>query len=61
MTAEEAEVETVKLFGKDSFAETDGDGRYYVGRLPTIPGPYQGFMGHSWEQALAFAKRSVGQ
>lgn len=31
--------------------------RYYVGACPTEPGKYHGFMGHSWEEALAFAKR----
>lgn len=58
MTEEEAKVETVKLFGSDSFAEHDDEGegrRYYVGACPTEPGAYQGFMGFSWEQALQLA------
>lgn len=59
MTLEEAEVETVKIFGEDSFAETDGDGRFYVGRLPTVEGKYTGYMGSSWERALAGAKGNL--
>jgi len=58
MTLEEAERETVRLFGEDSFTEEE-DGRYYVGALPTVPGPYQGFMGFSWEEALKFADHSM--
>jgi len=59
MTEEEARVETVKLFGEDSFTEFDDAGgmdRYYVGALPKTPGSYQGFMGFSWEQALDLAR-----
>jgi hypothetical protein len=61
MTEEEARQETKKLFGEDSFTEIDEPSqgqpaRYYVGRLPTHPGPYTGYMGHSWEQALTYAK-----
>jgi len=61
MTPEEAEVETIKLFGEDSFTESDDHGkrvRYYVGACPKIPGPYQGFMGFSWEEALDMARES---
>lgn len=61
MTEEEATIETVKLFGEDSFTEFDdlgGLNRYYVGPLPTTPGPYTGFMGYSFEEALKFAKLS---
>lgn len=61
MTEAEATIETVKLFGEDSFTEFDDAGgmeRYYVGRLPTDPGPYTGFMGFSWEEALEFAELS---
>lgn len=61
MTEAEAASETIKLFGEDSFTEFDDAGgidRYYVGVLPTTPGPYTGFMGFSWEEALEFAKRS---
>ena len=59
MTYEEAEIETKKLFGEDSFTEVDDHGgidRYYVGALPISPGPYQGFMGFSWDEALDFAR-----
>lgn len=63
MSEEEARAETVRLLGKDSFAEFDDEGpegrRFYVGRLPTVPGPYQGFMGYSWEEALSHARASV--
>lgn len=62
MTYEEAKAETVKIFGDDSFTESDNDDfgnmRYYVGACPTSPGPYRGFMGSSWEQALDFARQS---
>jgi len=61
MTEEEARVETIKLFGQDSFTEFDdfgGINRYYIGALPKSPGPYTGFMGRSWEEALDFAKRN---
>lgn len=59
MTEEQARIETVKLFGEDSFTETDDEGeiiRYYVGACPKTAGPYQGFMGFSWKEALDFAK-----
>lgn len=59
MTEEDALTETKKLFGEDSFAEFDDAGgidRYYVGALPKSPGPYTGFMGFSWEEALTFAR-----
>ncbi len=59
MTPEEAEVETIKLFGEDSFTESDDSFervRYYVGACPTQPGIYQGFMGFSWEEALSHAR-----
>lgn len=62
MTEEEATIETKKLFGNDSFTEVDRDEgltRYYVGALPKTPGPYTGFMGFSWEQALEAAKRAI--
>jgi hypothetical protein len=58
MTEEEARAETIKLFGEDSFTEFDDYGgidRYYVGALPKLPGPYKGFMGFSWEEALGYA------
>lgn len=61
MTQEEAFIETEKMFGKDSVAEVDrGQAvtRYYVGECPKTPGPYTGFMGFSWEQALEFARES---
>lgn len=61
MTEEEATIATKDLFGEDSFTEADDTGgvmRYYVGALPTIAGPYQGFMGYSWEEALSFARTS---
>ena len=59
MTEAEAVIETKKIFGEDSFAESDDHGgidRYYVGALPTSPGAYTGFIGLSWEEALRFAK-----
>lgn len=60
MEFEEAEAETIKLFGEDSFTESDDGGsegpRYYVGKCPDSPGAYQGFMGFSWEEALGFAR-----
>ena len=60
MTEDEAIKETKALFGEDSFTEFDdqesGQRRYYVGRCPSTPGPYQGFMGFSWEEVLAFAR-----
>lgn len=61
MTFEEATAETKKLFGEDSFTEQDDHAgahgmRYYVGKTPTSPGAYEGFMGFSWEEALEFAK-----
>lgn len=62
MTEEEAVKVTKELFGEDSFTEFDdygGTDRYYVGRLPTSPGSYTGFMGFSWEEALAFARGSI--
>lgn len=62
MTEEEARVETIKLFGPDSFTEFDDDGecrRFYVGACPTEPGVYQGFMGFSWAQALLFAAQDI--
>lgn len=62
MEFEEAEAETIKLFGEDSFTESDDLGervRYYVGACPKTPGAYQGFMGFSWEEALRFAKASL--
>lgn len=61
MTFEMARAQTIALFGEDSFTETDEDlpngkrRRYYVGACPTEPGAYQGFMGHSWEEALKLA------
>lgn len=58
MDEQEARVATVIIFGEDSFTETDGDGRYYVGKLPTSQGAYQGFMGFSWDEALEFARAS---
>jgi len=61
MTEAEATIETIKLFGEDSFTEFDDAGgmdRYYVGALPSEQGPYVGFMGFSWEEALGFAKLS---
>lgn len=62
MTEEEATVETKALFGEDSFTEFDDAGgidRYYVGALPSSPGPYIGFMGFSWEQVVKLAKASI--
>jgi hypothetical protein len=59
MTEAEARAETIKLFGEDSFTEEE-DGRYYVGQLPTVPGPYEGFMGFSWEEVLEIAKHTTG-
>ena len=62
MQFEEAEAETIKLFGEDSFTEFDAGGalvpqrRYYVGKCPIEPGAYTGFMGYSWEEALELAK-----
>jgi len=59
MTNKEAEIETKKLFGEDSFTECDDNPqqsrRYYVGACPKIPGVYLGFMGFSWEEALNYA------
>jgi len=59
VTHKQATLETKKLFGEDSFTEYD-DGersrRYYVGRCPTSPGVYQGFMGYSWEEVLDYAR-----
>ena len=60
MTQEEATVETKKLFGEDSFTEHDDQvpgRRYYVGQCPIFAGAYTGFMGYSWEAALAQAKK----
>jgi hypothetical protein len=57
MTIAEAVEETIKLFGEDSFSEQEGE-RFYVGKLPTVPGPYRGFMGFSWEEALDFARQA---
>lgn len=62
MNEEEARTETIKLFGEDSFTEFDDNGpgrRYYVGACPTSPGPYQGFMGYRWEEALMYAKSFI--
>lgn len=62
MEYEEAELETIKLFGEDSFTESDDHGsqvRYYVGACPKTPGSYKGFMGFSWEEALNLAKEST--
>lgn len=62
MTQEEAEAEAVKLFGDDCFAEVDREAgltRYYVGACPKTPGPYQAFMGFSWEEALGLARQSL--
>ena len=64
MTEEKAVAETKKIFGEDSFTEFDNHGGidcYYVGALPTSPGPYRGFMGFSWEEALAFARDELCQ
>ena len=61
-----AREETIKLYGEDSFTETDEDlpngriRRYYVGACPTKAGAYQGFMGFSWEEALRFAQETDG-
>jgi len=55
MTDQEAEIKAARVFGEHGFAETDGDGRYYVGVLPTIPGPYRGYMGRSYEEAFTLA------
>lgn len=63
MTEDEARIETIAIFGEDSFTELDDFGgidRYYVGALPKLPGPYTGFMGRSWEEALSFAEGSAG-
>jgi len=65
MTYKKAVAETIKLFGEDSFTERDErEGthryrRYYVGECPKSPGVYQGFMGYSWEEALAHARKGV--
>jgi len=66
MTYKNAVLETKKLFGKDSFTEHDEIEthkflykRYYVGECPKSPGAYQGFMGFSWEEALAHARKRV--
>lgn len=59
MNEDEARIETIKLFGEDSFTEEDDAGgmvRYYIGALPKKPGTYTGFMGFSWEEALKFAE-----
>ncbi len=59
MTTDEARAETVDLFGDDSFTEVDRGERitrYYVGRCPTEPGRYVGFMGFSWDEALELAR-----
>lgn len=61
MTEEKARAVTVELFGEGSFTEFDDAGgidRYYVGALPTESGPYTGFMGFSWEEALELARLS---
>jgi hypothetical protein len=61
MTKPEADKRTAELFGEDSFTECDRSGdrpRYYVGACPTTPGKYEGFMGFSWEEALALAEAS---
>jgi hypothetical protein len=61
MKESEARKQTIKLFGEDSFTERDFTGgmtRYYVGPLPKTPGPYTGFMGFSWEEALDHARRN---
>ncbi len=61
MREQEAKLETVKLFGNDSFTERDFTGgltRYYVGPLPKTPGPYTGYMGFSWEEALDHARKN---
>lgn len=64
MTEEEATTKTKELFGDDSFTEFDNDDtgvtRYYVGACPKNPGKYSGYMGYSWEQALAIAKNFIG-
>lgn len=61
MTKGEARTETIKLFGEDSFTEFDDEGpegrRYYVGKCPTEPGVYCGYMGYSWEEALSLAAK----
>lgn len=65
MTYKKAVLETKKLFGEDSFTERDEVNhkhrfrRYYVGKCPKSPGAYQGFMGYSWEEALALARKKV--
>lgn len=61
MTEAEAAIETKRLFGEKSFTEFDDTGdivHYYVGALPTTSGPYIGYMGLSWEEALKFAHDS---
>ena len=60
MTEEEAVAATQELFGSDSFTECcdeEEPKRYYVGALPKASGPYIGYMGFSWEEALDFARR----
>lgn len=61
MTDEDARAETIKIFGEDSFTEDDEYGGsicYFVGPLPSQPGPYTGFMGFTWEEALRLAKEA---
>ena len=63
MTEGEARKATIDLFGEDSFTECERDEkltRYYVGPLPTVPGPYMGYMGFSWKQALELAREANG-
>ena len=59
MTLKKAIIETKKLFGEDSFTESDNQGRYYIGACPVVPGAYRGFMGYSWQDVLIDAALSV--
>jgi hypothetical protein len=63
MRYELAVKETKKLFGEDSFTESDetadGRERCYIGRCPTTPGKYEGYMAFSWEEVLELARASL--
>lgn len=60
MTLEQALAKAKELFGDDAFCEHDEreeNCRFYVGACPQVAGPYQGFMGFSWEEAFAQATK----
>ena len=60
MIEKEAIEKAKRIFGVDSFAEFDDQGRYYVGKCPEYPGAYIGYMGYSWEEAFKLAIEAEG-